>query len=132
MSPNNWNCHLSHKSYFKGHLIPQRQVRVDLGPKDGSITWTITKRQRLNKMEAILNECYKNLDQSSALTSINKLYKCAKPTIPQLTLDNVKAWRQKQDVYTLHKLPRCSFKHRRVYVSVLMTNFKLICVTCVQ
>ena len=76
-------------------------------------------------MEAILNECYKNLDQSSALTSINKLYKCAKPTIPKLTLCNVKEWLQKQDVYTLHKLPRRSFKHRRVYVSGIDDQFQI-------
>ena len=76
-------------------------------------------------MEAVLKDIYYTSEHEGSLASINKLYNSAKARLPLLTLAEVKDWLKKQDAYTLHRLPRRAFKHRRVYVCGIDDQFQI-------
>lgn len=70
-------------------------------------------------MENVLHKLYYDSSHPAGFSGIRPLYKYAKQELKSLTLDQVKAWLQKQKTYTLHKPIKRKFSRRVTVVAAI-------------
>ena len=75
-------------------------------------------------VDALWSSIYYDINNASAFTGKQNVYKTAKKLYPKLTLRNVNDWFEKQLTYTLHKPVRYNFKRSRTVVLSINDQFQ--------
>jgi Integrase core domain/Chromo (CHRromatin Organisation MOdifier) domain len=73
----------------------------------------------------ILEQIYKNPENSGSFGGVQPLYVQAKKLIPHIKFSDVKEWLSSQDTYTLHKQAYRKFKRNKIYVAGIDHQWEL-------
>lgn len=76
-------------------------------------------------MDNIFKNIYFNPNDSGSLGGVYNLYASAKKLNPNITLNHVRDWLKKQNVYTLHFPARRRWKRNKIYVSYIDEQWEI-------
>ena len=76
-------------------------------------------------LNQVLNNHYYNIKFPSSFSNIKALYNSVKSEYPNVTLQEVRNWMNKQEVHTIHRIPNLKFKRNPIVSKYIDHNWQI-------